>query len=113
MSVLHNFMNSIPGQFLIGGLTVAGIGFAGNNVSNKAIAGLIAAMPIGMPSSIFIDDKKVESYAYNLLIMTFVLLAATFSNWALLKYAKMDKYKSVMISLGVFWGFGLLVAFLK
>lgn len=41
-------------------------------------------MPIGMPSSIFIDDKNVESYAYNLLIMTFVLLAATFSNWALL-----------------------------
>jgi len=36
---------------------------------NKAIAGLIAAMPIGMPSSIFIDDKKVEQYAYNLLII--------------------------------------------
>ena len=113
MSALHTFMNSIPGQFLIGGLTVAGIGFAGNNVSNKAIAGLIAAMPIGMPSSIFIDDKKVESYAYNLLIMTFVLLAATFSNWALLKYGKMDKYKSVMISMAIFWGVGLLVVFLK
>ena len=54
-------------------------------------------MPIGMPSSIFIDDKRVEAYAYNLLIMTFVLLAATFSNWALLKYGKMDKYKSVGI----------------
>jgi hypothetical protein len=29
MSALHTFINSIPGQFLIGGLTVAGIGFAG------------------------------------------------------------------------------------
>ncbi len=113
MSALHTFINSAPGQFLIGGLTVAGIGFAGNNVSNKAIAGLIAAMPLGMPSSIFIDDKSVEKYAYNLLIMTIVLFAATFTNWALLKYAKMNKYRSVMISLGVFWGFGLLVAFLK
>lgn len=110
---LHKFINSLPGQFLIGGLTVAGIGYAGNNVANKAIAGLIAAMPIGMPSSIFIDDKKVEQYAYNLLIMTFVLLAATFSNWALLKYGKMDKYKSVMISMAIFWGLGLLVVFLK
>lgn len=113
MSALNAFINSAPGQFLIGGLTVAGIGFAGNNVSNKAIAGLIAAMPIGMPSSIFIDDKKVEQYAYNLLIMTFVLLAATFSNWALLKYGKMDKYKSVGISMAIFWGLGLLVVFFK
>ena len=63
MSSLHSFINSAPGQFLIGGSTVAGIGFAGNNVSNKAIAGLIAAMPIGMPSSIFIEDNSVESYA--------------------------------------------------
>ena len=39
MSALHAFINSAPGRFLIGGLTVAGIGFAGNNVSNKAIAG--------------------------------------------------------------------------
>ena len=113
MSALHAFINSAPGQFLIGGLTVAGIGFAGNNVSNKAIAALIAAMPIGMPSSIFIDDKSVEKYAYNLVIMTFVLLAASFTNWALLKYAKMNKYRSVLISLLVFWGLGLLVAFLK
>ena len=110
---IQKFMNSMPGQFLIGGLTVSGIGFAGNNVPNKAIAGLIAAMPIGMPSSIFIDDKKVESYAYNLVIMTIVLFVATFTNWALIKYMKYNKYRSVMISMAVFWILGLLVAFLQ
>ena len=70
-------------------------------------------MPIGMPSSIFIEDNSVESYAYNLLIMTFVLLASTFSNWALLKYGKMDKYKSVAISMALFCVLGLLVVMLK
>lgn len=110
---LQKIINSIPGQFLIGGLTVSGIGYAGNHVSNKAIAALIAAMPIGMPSTVFIDDKSIEKYAYNLLIMTLVLLASSFSNWALIKYMKFDKYKSVLVSLGVFWGLGLLIAFLK
>ena len=110
---LQKIINSAPGQFLIGGLTVSGIGYAGNNISNKAIAALIAAMPIGMPSTVFIDDKNIEKYAYNLLIMTLVLLASSFSNWALIKYMKFDKYKSVLVSLGVFWGLGLLIAFLK
>ena len=70
-------------------------------------------MPIGMPSSIFIDDKTVEKYAFNLVIMTIVLFTSTITNWILLKYAKMNKYKSVSISLGVFFGLGLLVILLK
>ena len=110
---LQKIINSIAGQFLIGGLTVSGIGYAGNHILNKAIAALIAAMPIGMPSTIFIDDKSIEKYAYNLLLMTVVLLASTFSNWALIKYMKFDKYKSVLVSIAVFWVLGLLLVFLK
>ena len=113
MSPIQAFINSPIGQFLIGGLTVAGIGYSGNNIPNKAIAALIAAMPIGMPSSIFVQDKSVEKYAYNLVIMTIVLFTSTITNWVLLKYAKMNKYKSVAISLGVFFGLGLLVVLLK
>jgi hypothetical protein len=98
-SVIGEFIKSIPGQFLIGGLTVAGIAYFSNNITNAAIAGVIGAIPVGMPSSVFVDDAKVEAYAYNLLIMTIPLFLATFMNWILLSKAKFNKYKSVAYSM--------------
>ena len=99
---IQTFIQSLVGQFLIGGLTVSGIAYFSNNINNTAIAGFIAAMPIGMPSSIFVDDKKVVSYSKKLLDMSFVLLIATFLNWFLLAYTKMSKYKTVSISMLTF-----------
>ncbi len=42
MSEFQKIINSTPGQFVIGGLTVSGIGYFGNIVSNPALAALIA-----------------------------------------------------------------------
>ncbi len=103
---IQTFIQSLVGQFLIGGLTVSGIAYFSNNINNTAIAGLIAAMPIGMPSSIFVDDKKVVSYSKKLLDMSFVLLFVTFLNWYLLAYTKTTKYKSVTISMITFFVLG-------
>jgi hypothetical protein len=102
MSEFQKIINSTPGQFVIGGLTVSGIGYFGNIVSNPALAALIAAVPIGMPSTVFIDNSKIEGYSYNLVLMTVVLLIASLSNWLLISKLKYDKYKSVSISLLVF-----------
>ena len=112
-NAISMFLNSIIGQFIIGGLTVGGIAFFSNNISNPALAGVIAAMPIGMPSSVFVDDAKVESYAYNLLIMSVPLFIATFTNWYFISKMKLNKYKSVSFSMGIFFVIALLLAFLK
>lgn len=101
-SFLGMFLKSLPGQFLIGGLTVAGIAYFSNHLANAALAGVIAAIPVGMPSSVFVDDSKVEAYSYNLLIMTIPLFFTTFMNWFLISKMKYTKYKSVSISMGVF-----------
>ena len=103
---IQTFIQSLVGQFLIGGLTVSGIAYFSNNINNTAIAGLIAAMPIGMPSSIFVDDRKVVNYSKKLLDMSFVLLLVTFLNWYLLAYTKTTKYKSVTISMIAFFVLG-------
>ena len=102
MSTLEKFIDSIPGQFLIGGLTVSGIGYFGNVVSNPALAALIAAVPIGMPSTVFIDNSKIEGYSYNLVLMTVVLLIASLTNWLLISKLKFNKYQSVGYSLLIF-----------
>ena len=99
---LEHFLNSFLGQFLIGGLTVGGIGYFANELNNPAIAAVIAALPIGMPSSVFVADDKVVSYSKNLMFMTFALIIATLQNWYLLSHAKMSKYKSVPWSMGPF-----------
>ena len=95
-SIVGKFIHSTPGQFIIGGLTVAGIAYFSNNVTNPAIAGLIGALPVGMPSSVFVDDSKVEGYAYNLMLMSIPLFLATILNWYLISHMKLDKYESVI-----------------
>ena len=110
-SIIGKFLHSIPGQFIIGGLTVAGIAYFGNNVTNPAIAGLIGALPVGMPSSVFVDDAKVESYAYNLMLMSIPLILATILNWYLIAKMKFTKYKSVGISMLLFIIMGAVITF--
>jgi len=112
-SVIGSFLKSLPGQFLIGGLTVAGIAYFSNNLSNAALSGIIGALPVGMPSSVFVDDSKVEAYALNLLIMSVPLFIATFTNWFFISKMKFSKYKSVAISMGIFLVSSLLLLLLK
>ena len=111
VSIIGKFIQSVPGQFIIGGLTVAGIAYFGNNATNPAIAGLIGALPVGMPSSVFVDDAKVESYAYNLMLMSIPLLLATILNWYLIAKMKFTKYKSVGISMLLFVMIGAIITF--
>ena len=54
-------MDSIFGKFLIGGLTLSGITYLSNNVQNTLLASMFAAVPIAMPSTIFIHDSKVKN----------------------------------------------------
>ena len=112
-SIIAKFLKSLMGQFLLGGLTVAGIAYFSNNLTNAALAGVIGAMPVGMPSSIFVDDSKVESYAYNLLIMTIPLFISTFTNWYFISRMKYSKYKSVSISMSIFLLSALFIVFTK
>ena len=110
--LVKTIIQSLPGQFIIGGLTVATIAFTANHINNPILAGLIAAIPIGMPSSIFVDNNKVEAYARNLTIMTLVLMVATLTNWLLIRNLKYNKYKSVSISLIMFIIIGSIAAYM-
>ena len=66
MSTINTFINSLPGQFLIGGITVAGINYFSNNIANSAIAGVIASVPVGLPSTIFVKDAKGKNFRHDL-----------------------------------------------
>jgi len=89
---------------------VAGIAYFANNLNNAVLAGVIAAVPIGMPSSVFVDDAKVKGYSRNLLLMSFILQIATAMNWYLLTYTKVGKYKSVGYSMLTFIVLGTIYA---
>ena len=57
-------MNEIIKQFLIGGTFVSGISYMANYV-NPVLAGLLAGVPIGLPSTFFIQQptrKKQQKY---------------------------------------------------
>lgn len=111
-SVIQKFVNSLPGQFVIGGLTVAGITGFSNNLNNPALAGIIASVPIGMPSSVFVKDSQIAEYSWKLLVMMSVLFLATFANWFLITKMKMSKYESVAIAMSIWAGLGAVYYFI-
>jgi len=90
MSVLTNF--------LIGGLTVSGITYYANVINNPLIAGIIAAVPIGMPSSVLVNDGCLVKYSQNLMAMTAALFIATVIYYYALKHGY-NKYQSVIVGL--------------
>lgn len=106
MSALQSFFNSLPGQFIIGGLTVSGITGFSNHLNNPALAGIIASVPIGMPSSVFVKDSQLAEYSWKLLVMMSVLFLATFANWFLITQMKVSKYKSVAVAMSIWAGLG-------
>ena len=102
LKLAHDFIRSLLGQFIIGGITVASIAYLSNNLHDIALASVVAAVPIGMPASIFVHDSRVVSYSRNLVVSSLLLLVATVQNWYLLAYAKMGKYESVGYSMLTF-----------
>jgi len=70
-------MEEIIKQFVIGGVFVSGISYVGNFV-NPVLAGLLAGLPIGLPSTYFIlNDTKAKAYVSNLALTTILLTIVT------------------------------------
>ena len=89
---------------------MAGIAYLSNHLDNTIIAGVVAAVPIGMPSTIFVNDAKVKSYSRNLMLMSLALMIATVMNWYLVTYTKVGKYRSVSYSMLTFAVLGAIYA---
>lgn len=111
MELIEKIANSLPGQFIIGGIMVSSIGYFTKNSNYPALAALIAAIPVGMPSSVFVKDSKLKAYNKNLLIMTVVLLLVTTTNWYFTDKMKWGKHKAVLVSLSLFFVLGGLYSF--
>lgn len=94
-------------QFIIGGLTVAGISYYSNSLTDTVLAGVIASIPIGMPTTILVKDSNVKGYATNLLWMTAVLFFVTFTSWFFITKMRYTKYKSVILSMTIWAILGL------
>ena len=110
LKLLQKFMNSLLGQFIIGGTTVASIAYLSNHLDDIALASVVAAVPIGMPASIFVHDSRVLNYSRHLVVSSVFLLIATAQNWYLLTYNKMGKYESVSYSMLTFAVLGIIYA---
>ena len=107
MSIIKSVMNSLPGQFCIGGTTVSGISYLSNFV-NPLIGGIFAGIPIGLPSVVFIDDLKVNSYLKNLTFMTYILSLATTIGYLIHTHANLDKYQSAGAAMIVWFIIGFI-----
>ena len=88
-------------EFLIGGTFVAGISYIGNYV-DPLLAGLLAGVPIGLPSAYFILSKqKSKEYVRNLALTTIVLTFVTILFYFTFVKYDLDKNIGIAISMGI------------
>ena len=81
-------------EFLIGGTTVAGISYLGNYV-DPILAGLLAGIPMGLPTIYFIQQAKAEAYIRNLSFTTVLLCITTLLYYYL--FVKLNVGKNIGI----------------
>lgn len=84
--------------FLMGGFIIAGVKFLAMEV-NPSVAAVFGAIPIGMISSNFIADDKVEHYVQSYVGVIFMLLIAAIVYYILLKKYEINRYVAFGISL--------------
>jgi len=113
MYLVQQFINSLIGQFLIGGVTVAAIGFFSNNIQNTALASLIAGIPIALPSTVFVKNADIKNYSKNLVFITFLLFVATCLSYVLINVYEYNKYESVKVSMLAWLTSGILYTLYK
>lgn len=71
------YMSEIIKQFIIGGTFVSGISYIGN-FADPVLAGLLAGLPIGLPSTYFIlNSTKAKAYVSSLALTTILLTMVT------------------------------------
>ena len=102
-------MHEIIKQFIIGGVFVSGISYMGNYV-NPVLAGLLAGLPIGLPSTFFIQNStKAKNYVTYLAITTVLLTTVTCLFYYLYVHAGyMSKNMGIALSMAL-WIIGVIL----
>lgn len=93
-------VKDLMSAFLMGGFIIAGVKFLAMEV-NPSVAAVFGAIPIGMISSNFITDDKVERYVQSYLGVVFMLLIAAITYYVLLKKYEVNRYIAFGISLAL------------
>jgi len=87
-------------EFLFGGTMVATISYLANFIDPR-LAGLLAGIPIGLPTIYFICKDKAVPYIKNLSITTFILLAVTLLYFYLYTKKKWSKNITIIYTMSI------------
>ena len=99
-------------EFAIGGTMVASISLVGNLV-DPVLAGLLAGIPVGLPTIYFIQKSKALPYIKNLSMTTFLLMFVTLLYFYLYAKVKMDKNYAIIPTMSIWIVVILIVYFVQ
>ena len=66
---MDNIFYTLLYRFIIGGTILSGSTWLANN-SNPLLAGILITIPLELVSLFFVSEKKIQAYAYSILIMS-------------------------------------------
>ena len=97
-------------QFLIGGSFVAGISII-SNYFDPIFGGLLAGIPIGLPTIYFIKKVNAHAYITNLSMTTILLCVTTILYYYLFVHIKWEKNTAIIPTM-TFWFSAIIIIYL-
>lgn len=97
-------------EFLFGGIMVSSISFVSKFV-DPILAGLLAGIPIGLPTIYFISKDKATPYITNLSLTTFILLVFTLIYYYLYTKKKWSKNITILYTM-LIWFISVVIIYI-
>ena len=89
-------------EFIIGGILFSLIKYTADNVEDIRISSVIAALPLGLLSSLLITDKKLQIYSFSYTKNIAVLFLTALVFYCLHKFTKLNRHINLISSM-LFW----------
>ena len=89
-------------EFLIGGVLFSIIKYTADNVADIRISSMVAALPIGLLSSLLIADKKLQVYSFSYAKSISILLLTSIVFSLLHSFTDLHRHINLILSI-IFW----------
>ena len=82
---MENFYNTLLCRFLVGGTILSGATWLAN-YSNPLLAGILITIPLELVSLFFVMEKRLQSYAFSILVMSIATVIPVLFYYLILPY---------------------------
>tara|TARA_Y100000992_G_C21055877_1_gene391792 strand:+ start:229 stop:552 length:324 start_codon:yes stop_codon:yes gene_type:complete len=86
-------------EFLIGGVLFSAIKYSTDNIQDIRVSSMIAAFPVGLLSSLLINNKKIKGYSKSYMVSISILFLTSIAFYLLHYYTGLNRYINLLLAI--------------